>query len=48
VAELPLVALAPAIAAAVYDATGVWIDQLPMTPDRVVKTLRSQGIGAVL
>jgi CO/xanthine dehydrogenase Mo-binding subunit len=48
VAELPLVALAPAIAAAVHDATGVWVDYIPMTPDRVVKALRAHGIGAVV
>ncbi len=44
-AEMPLLPLAPAIAAAVYDATGVWIDDLPMIPDRVVVALRQQGIG---
>lgn len=48
VAELPLIPLAPAVAAAVHDATGVWIDQIPMTPDRVVKALRANGIGAVI
>lgn len=48
VAELPLIPLAPAIAAAVHDATGVWVDQIPMTPDRVVKALRAHGIGAVV
>ncbi len=48
VAELPLIPLAPAIAAAVHDATGVWIDQIPMTPDRVVKSLRAHGVGAVI
>jgi CO/xanthine dehydrogenase Mo-binding subunit len=48
VAELPLIPLAPAIAAAVHDATGVWIDQIPMTPDRVVKALRAHGVGAVI
>jgi len=44
-AEMPYVPLAPAIAAAVHDATGVWIDHLPMIPDRVVKQLREHGIG---
>ncbi len=43
-AEMPFLTVAPAIAAAVYDATGVWLDDLPMTPDRVVKALRAQGI----
>jgi CO/xanthine dehydrogenase Mo-binding subunit len=46
-AEMPLIPLAPAIAAAVYDATDVWIDDIPMTPDRVVAKLREQGIGVL-
>jgi CO/xanthine dehydrogenase Mo-binding subunit len=44
-AEMPYLPLAPAIIAAVHDATGVWIDDIPLTPDRVVKALREQGIG---
>lgn len=44
-AEMPLLTLAPAIAAAIYDATGVWMDWLPLTPDRVVAALREHGIG---
>ncbi len=47
-AEMPMLPLAPAIAAAVHDATGIWIDAIPMTPDKVVKALRAQGIGAVV
>lgn len=47
-AEMPFLPLAPAIAAAVFDATGVWFDEIPMTPDKVVKALRSHGIGAVV
>lgn len=47
-AEMPLLPLAPAIAAAVHDATGVWIDEIPMTPDKVVKALRAHGVGAVI
>jgi CO/xanthine dehydrogenase Mo-binding subunit len=35
VAELPLMIVAPAIAAAIHDATGVWINDLPMTPERI-------------
>jgi CO/xanthine dehydrogenase Mo-binding subunit len=47
-AEMPMLPLAPAIAAAVHDATGIWIDAIPMTPDKVVKALRANGIGAVV
>jgi CO/xanthine dehydrogenase Mo-binding subunit len=37
--EMPTLILPPAIAAAVYDATGVWFDKLPITPERVVMAL---------
>ncbi|NLX09715.1 MAG: xanthine dehydrogenase family protein [Chloroflexi bacterium] len=46
-AEMPFIPLAPAITAAVCDATGVWIDRIPLTPERVVLSLREQGIGAI-
>jgi CO/xanthine dehydrogenase Mo-binding subunit len=45
-AEMPFLPLAPAIAAAVHDATGVWFDELPLTPYRVVARLREFGIGS--
>ena len=35
-AEMPFIPLAPAITAAVHDATGIWMDLIPLTPDRVV------------
>ncbi len=44
-AEMPFIPLAPAIVAAIHDATGVWFDQIPLTPYRVVAKLRQQGIG---
>jgi len=40
-AEMPFVPLAPAVSAAVFDATGVWFDQLPLTPGQVAAGLRS-------
>jgi CO/xanthine dehydrogenase Mo-binding subunit len=46
-AEMPLLTVAPAVAAAVYDAVGVWIDEIPMTPDVVVRALRAHGIGVL-
>lgn len=46
-AEMPLLPLAPALVAAVHDATGVWIDAIPMTPERVVAALRNAGVGAI-
>jgi len=43
VAELPLVAFAPAVASAIHEATGVWLYQLPMTPERVLAAIESAG-----
>lgn len=45
-AEMPFIPLAPAITAALYDATGVWFDEIPLTPSRVVAKLREHGIGS--
>jgi len=39
VGELPYLPLAAAIAAAIHDATGVWIDEFPFTPERVLHAL---------
>jgi CO/xanthine dehydrogenase Mo-binding subunit len=47
VAEMSLITVAPAVCAAVYDATGVWIDEIPLTPDKVVAALRSHGVGVM-
>ena len=41
VAEMPMVPMAPAIASAVHAATGVWLTQQPMTPERVLARLRA-------
>jgi CO/xanthine dehydrogenase Mo-binding subunit len=35
----------PAIAAAVYDAVGVWITELPITPERVLRALEAKEAG---
>ena len=37
--ELPFLPVAPAIAAAIHDATGVWLDEFPFTPERVLRAL---------
>jgi CO/xanthine dehydrogenase Mo-binding subunit len=39
VGELPYLPVAPAIAAAIHDAIGVWIDEFPFTPERVLHAL---------
>ncbi len=41
VAEIPLDGVAPAIVNAVYDATGVLIPDLPLTPEKVWRALQS-------
>jgi CO/xanthine dehydrogenase Mo-binding subunit len=41
-AEMPLVPFAPAVASAIHDATGVWLTQQPMTPERVLAALRDR------
>lgn len=38
-AEMPFLPFAPAIVAAIHDATGVWFDEFPLTPERVLRGL---------
>ncbi len=38
-AEMPYIPLAPAVTAAVHQATGVWFDDFPLTPERVLRGL---------
>jgi CO/xanthine dehydrogenase Mo-binding subunit len=42
VAEMALVPLAPAVAAAIHHATGAWVTQQPMTPERVLAALQQE------
>jgi len=37
--ELPFLPLAPALSAAVHDATGIWFNEFPLTPERVLRGL---------
>ena len=43
-AEMPLVPFAAAVAAAVADATGAWLSDLPMTPERVLAALETRVV----
>jgi putative selenate reductase molybdopterin-binding subunit len=43
VAEIPLDGVAPAMADAIHDATGVWLREVPFTPERVWRALRGAG-----
>ncbi len=38
-AEMPFLPVAPAVMAAVHDATGVWFHEFPLTPERVLRGL---------
>jgi len=40
VAEISTDGVAPAVASAIHDATGVWMRELPYTPERVLQVLR--------
>ena len=40
VGEPPIGPPAPALASAIHDATGVWMTQLPMTPERILTAMR--------
>ncbi len=35
------------VSVAIYDATGVWMNSQPFTPEKVVKALREHGIGII-
>ena len=39
VGELPFLPTAAAISAAVHDATGIWYDEFPLTPERILRGL---------
>ncbi len=39
-AEMPFMPLAPAVVAAFHDATGVWMDEIPLLPWRVIAKVR--------
>ena len=41
--EMPFLAMAPAVVAAVHDAVGVWLDRFPLTPERVQQALQEAG-----
>ncbi|MHB8704149.1 MAG: xanthine dehydrogenase family protein molybdopterin-binding subunit [Candidatus Tyrphobacter sp.] len=43
-AEMALVPFAAAVAIAVHDATGAWVSDLPMTPERVLRAIQAQRV----
>ena len=46
-AEMPLLVVAPAVVAAIHDATGVWMNDVPVTPERLRAALRTQAAARV-
>jgi CO/xanthine dehydrogenase Mo-binding subunit len=41
--EMPLSAAAPSIVNAIYDAVGIWIHELPVTPEKIRKALEEKA-----
>jgi len=39
VGQGPLLPVIPAVASAVHDALGVWVDEVPVTPDKILRAL---------
>jgi CO/xanthine dehydrogenase Mo-binding subunit len=48
VGELPMDVAAPAVVAAIHDATGVWIHDLPATPERILAAMHGPGLVGVM
>jgi CO/xanthine dehydrogenase Mo-binding subunit len=46
VGELPMDVAAPAVVAAIHDATGVWIHDLPATPEKILAAMHGSAAGA--
>ncbi len=44
VGEMPFLPFAPAVVAAVHNATGIWFAEIPLTPERVAMRLRESGL----
>lgn len=41
-AEMPYITYAPAVNAALHQAVGLWMDELPLVPDKVLKKLKNR------
>ena len=41
--EGSITSMPPAVANAIHDATGVWLKELPITPEKVIKALKEKG-----
>lgn len=45
IGELPFLPLAPAVVAAIHDATGIWLNEIPVTPERMWRAIHSAQKG---
>lgn len=45
VGETGTMATIPAVAAALFDAVGIWVHEIPVTPERVLRALRARAEG---
>ena len=45
VGQGPLLPVIPAVASAVHDALGVWVDEVPVTPDKIMRALDAKAKG---
>ena len=45
VGQGPLLPVIPAVASAVHDALGVWVDEVPVTPDKILRALDAKARG---
>jgi 4-hydroxybenzoyl-CoA reductase subunit alpha len=41
----PLLPVIPAVSSAVFDALGVWVDEIPVTPEKIIEALRRRTKG---
>ena len=45
VGQGPLLPVIPAVASAVHDALDVWVDEVPITPDKIMRALDAKAKG---
>ncbi|MHB8244997.1 MAG: xanthine dehydrogenase family protein molybdopterin-binding subunit [Acidimicrobiales bacterium] len=45
VGQGPLLPVIPAVVSAVHDALGVWVDEVPVTPEKIVRALEARAKG---
>jgi hypothetical protein len=46
VGQGPLLPVVPATVSAIHDAVGIWVDEVPVTPDKVLRALDARARGS--